>query len=110
MTEPTRPVQFSMQQLRDLGAQAENFQAVYDPPAEAEVAPRPSSKKSPAAPAKEVSPKNILALAKARLRDVKAELRRMKALEKERGELERLITAAENKPRAVVRDIKRTAG
>ena len=58
-----------------------------------------------------VTPKNIVALAKARLREVKLELRRMKTLEKERGELERLISAAEDtKPRAVVRELKRTAG
>jgi hypothetical protein len=49
-------------------------------------------------------------MAKARLREVKSELRRMKALEKERDELERLIGAAEGKPRAVVREIKRSAG
>ena len=56
------------------------------------------------------TPKNIVALAKARLREVKVELKRMKALVKECGELERLIKAAEDKPRAVVRELKRTAG
>lgn len=57
------------------------------------------------------APKNVVALAKARLREVKRELRTKKALEKERDELQRLIAAAENKPRAVVTDIKqRTAG
>ncbi len=53
---------------------------------------------------------NVVQLAKSRLRDVKRDLRRMKALEKERAQLERLIDAADGKPRAVVRDIKRTAG
>ena len=61
-------------------------------------------------PASKPAPKNVVALAKARLREVKSELRKLKALEKERAELERLIAAAENKPRAVVREIKRTAG
>lgn len=57
------------------------------------------------------SPKNVVALARARLREVKAELRRLKALEKEKGELERLIAAAESKPsRSNVREFKRTAG
>lgn len=66
------------------------------------VAPKPRAKK--------LAPKNVVALAKARLREVKAELRRMKALEKERAELERLIAAAEDKPRAVVHELKRSAG
>lgn len=56
------------------------------------------------------APKNVVALAKARLREVKAELRRLKALEKEKGELERLIAAAENKPKSNLREIKRSAG
>jgi hypothetical protein len=56
-------------------------------------------------------PRNVVAMAKARLREVKSELRRMKALEKERGELERLIAAAESKPaKSNLREIKRSAG
>lgn len=69
--------------------------------------PTPQARK-PAAP--KLAPKNVVALAKARLRDVKIELRRLKALEKEKGELERLIAAAENKPKSNLREIKRTAG
>lgn len=58
-----------------------------------------------------VNPKNVVALAKARLREVKSELRRLKALEKEKGELERLIAAAVNKPQKTnIREIKRNAG
>ena len=64
---------------------------------------RPAAKNKPA-------PKNIVALAKARLREVKKELKVKKALEKERDELERLIAAADSKPRAVVTNLKRTAG
>lgn len=60
-------------------------------------------------PAPTLAPKNVVSLAKARLREVKAELRRLKALEKEKGELERLIAAAENKPKPNLREIKRTA-
>lgn len=57
------------------------------------------------------SPKNVVAMAKARLREVKAELRRLKALEKEKGELERLIAAAEAKPpKSNLREIKRSVG
>jgi hypothetical protein len=62
-------------------------------------------------PAPKPAPKNVVALAKARLREVKTELRRLKALEKEKGELERLIAAAENKsPKSNLREIKRSAG
>jgi hypothetical protein len=75
-----------------------------------EPAPPPALRK-PAPKAAPPAPKNILTLAKARLREIKTELRKLKALEKERGELERLIAAAEDKkPRAVVRELKRTAG
>lgn len=59
---------------------------------------------------KPAAPKNVVALAKARLREVKTELRRLKALEKEKGELERLIAAAENKPKTNLREIKRSVG
>lgn len=72
--------------------------------AQPQAAPR-ETKKKPA------TPKDIVGLAKARLKEVKQELRRMKTLEKECGELERLIAAAEDtKPRAVVRELKRSAG
>lgn len=71
-----------------------------------EYVPMPQARK----PAPKLAPKNVVALAKARLRDVKTELRRLKALEKEKGELERLIAAAENKPKPNLREIKRTAG
>lgn len=68
---------------------------------------QPVSRQQPRKPA----PKNVVALAKARLREVKADLRRLKALEKEKGELERLIAAAENKPpKPNLREIKRSVG
>lgn len=102
----TGPVQFSFANAKEAapGAVKAEFGEVL---AEDVVAPapvrRPQASKKPA-------PKNVVALAKARLREVKIELRRLKALEKERDELERLIAAAENKPRAVVRELKRSAG
>lgn len=80
---------------------------VEDTPRTLFVEAREAKPKKKAPPA----PTNIVALAKARLKEVKQELRRMKALEKECGELERLIAAAEDtKPRAVVRELKRSAG
>jgi len=60
-------------------------------------------------PSKPLKTTNVLALAKARLKDVKKELRRMNALEKERAELERLIVAAQTKPKAVVSALKPAA-
>jgi hypothetical protein len=72
------------------GAVSEGFVVVSDPELVERVLRKPAPKPAP---------KNVLALAKARLREVKTELRRLKALEKEKGELERLIAAAENKPR-----------
>jgi hypothetical protein len=59
-------------------------------------------------PTKKPAPKNIVQLAKARAREIKKELRNKQALEKELAQLERLIAAAET--RAVVREIKRSAG
>ena len=56
-----------------------------------------------------VSPRGVVKAAKARVRAIRAELRNMKALQKELAELERLIQAAK-KPLAAVRDIRRSAG
>ncbi len=66
-----------------------------------------------AQPAKRISfdkPINVLKAAKARLRDVNRELKRLGKLEVERDELKRLIHAAENKPCAIVRDIAAKRG
>jgi hypothetical protein len=62
------------------------------------------------AKAKPATPANVIQLARARLRDVEREIKRLRRLEKERDKLKRLLDAASNKPRAVVRDIKRSAG
>ena len=50
-------------------------------------------------------PFDVLKLAKARLRTVRKELKRLKALEAEQTKLMRLLDAAEGKPLAVVRGI-----
>ncbi len=61
-----------------------------------------------AAPAKPVAvekPLNVVKAAKARLKDVNREIKRLRKLEAERDELVRLLAAANNKPRANLRDI-----
>jgi hypothetical protein len=45
-------------------------------------------------PVAQAAPKDILGLARQRLAEVKAELRRLDALQRERAELERMIAAA----------------
>lgn len=92
------PVQFKADQLRAAmsGLSVEDVQDVQ------EAAP------SPTKPANKRKPLNVIAMAKARLRELKAELRRMKQLEREYAELQRLLAAA--RPIAVVREIKRSAG
>ncbi len=50
-------------------------------------------------------PLNVIKAAKARLRELEREIKRVRALEKERDELRRLLDAATNKPRAVVREL-----
>lgn len=98
------PVQFSMADLRK---RIEEGPPSTDESVDtSEEVPSTRSRKSLTKPP---SPRNIVQLAKSRLREVKKELRRMKALEKELGQLERLIDAAEGKPRAVVSSIKRSA-
>jgi hypothetical protein len=68
----------------------------------------PARKPAPSVKAKPFATQNVLSLAKARRRDVKKELSRLKALQKELAELDRLIDAAAGKPRLVA--IKRNAG
>lgn len=74
---------------------------------------RVAPKRPQARPVRSVvaSPKDVVKLARQRLRDVKTELKRMRGLEKERAQLERLLAAADGKPIGVVRDIhSRRAG
>jgi len=75
-----------------------------------QTAPRPVAKRHRAAPAAASTPKDVVRMARRRLREVEAEIKRLRRLERERDELKRLVDAASNKPRAVVREIKRSAG
>lgn len=60
---------------------------------------------SPRTPPKSVplKPRDVIKLARARLREVNREISRIKKLEKERDELSRLVAAADGKPIATVR-------
>lgn len=59
----------------------------------------PSPKPSP------IAPKDVIRLAKARLKEVEREIRRIQKLETERDELKRLLDAAAGKPIAIVRSL-----
>lgn len=77
-----------------------------------ELAPAPAAPPPPqrATPPIQSKPINVVALARRRLREIKSELRRMRQLERERDELQRLVDAASNRrPRAVVKTIARAA-
>lgn len=62
-----------------------------------------SSIEAPAASAGK--PLNVCKLARARLKEIEREIKRLQSLEKERDELRRLLDAAKTKPLAVVRGI-----
>ncbi len=100
------PVQFTADMLGMAGMSGTTDHA----PVEQQLVQMPAPDRAVKSPTKsKFATQNVLKLAKARLKDVKAELRRLSVLEKERAELERLIQAAENKPPRLVA-IKRTAG
>lgn len=68
---------------------------------------RPARRPAP----KGATPKDVVRMARARLRELETELKRLRRLEKERDELRRLVEAAKAKPRAVLRELpKRSAG
>lgn len=50
---------------------------------------------------------NVIKLAKARLKVLKMEIKRLRVLEVEQKQLEKLLSAAEDKPLAVVHDISK---
>lgn len=80
--------------------------APIDEDEDGEPAPAPQR----ATPPIQSKPINVVALARRRLREIKSELRRMRQLERERDELQRLVDAASNRrPRAVVKTIARAA-
>lgn len=55
-------------------------------------------------------PVNVIKLARARLAEVKREIKRLRKLEAEQKELERLLDAARGKRLATVRELKRASG
>ncbi len=57
-----------------------------------------------------LKPIDVIKLARRRLREVERDIRRIKALERERDELKRLLDAADNRPRAVVRELSAKRG
>lgn len=106
------PNPFSSAQNAPVDEFEESLRIARPPPGRV-FAPLPQQTQAPTPKTqKPLKTTNVLVLAKARLKEVNKELRRMKALEKERAELERLIAAAQTKPKAVVAAIKpaRTAG
>jgi hypothetical protein len=118
-SDKLRPMQFSGALGRMVVVDEEkvpifNMEAGQKPADIVEVVMPPPSQKQKTTVVRTIqaSPKDVVALAKARLKEVKAELKNKAALEKEKAQLERLIAAAEDKkPRAaVVREIKRNAG
>lgn len=54
--------------------------------------------------------REVLKAARQRIRELKAEIKRMHGLERELAELERLVNAAKSKPIAQVRNIRRNTG
>lgn len=72
--------------------------------------PPPSPPPRSLAAAAPLAPKDVLRLARARLKELDRECRRLERLKKEREELRRLVAAASGKSAAVIREIKRTAG
>lgn len=74
---------------------------------------RPGAQVAPVviqAPSAPLKPKDVVRAAKARAADIRRELKRLRALEKELAELERLIAAAKQKPVAIVRNIDHARG
>lgn len=77
---------------------------------EAPEPPAPPRKQQKKVETEQVSPKDVIRLARKRLRDIKRELKRMRQLERERDQLQRLLDAADDKRPASVRPLKRHAG
>ncbi len=60
----------------------------------------------PTHPTPATSPRSVIKAARLRVKEIKSELKRMRALQSELGELERLLRAAKQKPTASVRPIR----
>lgn len=73
-----------------------------------EALPATPARQSPgAAPASPLTPRGVLKAARERAKQIRAELKTKRALERELAELERLIRAAREKPTTSVRALKR---
>lgn len=55
-----------------------------------------------------ITPRDVVKAARARVREIRAELKHHKRLQSELAELERMLAAARSKPKAVVTTIRRT--
>lgn len=62
------------------------------------------------AESRDLTPQDVVKLAKRRLREIKRELKALRKLEAEKSQLERLVNAADGRPVAVVRELKRSSG
>lgn len=71
--------------------------------------PQPKQPKRAVGPQPAEAPLDVIKLAKRRLRFVKAEIKRLRKLEKEQAQLERILSAADGKPVAVVRELRRSS-
>ena len=96
-----------------LGATDEPLPGAVTREAAAFVPPTPGQSPAPVASFASVAqppsingPRAVLKAACARVKEIRAELRRMKALQKELAELERLLKAARQKPQAPVRALR----
>lgn len=71
-----------------------------------ESATLPAAPKQQARLASPTSPRSVIAGARARVKEIKTELKRLRALQTELGELERLLKAAKQKPTPSVRSLR----
>ncbi len=76
---------------------------VHRPPLAGPIAVHRGSK---SAPAPATNPRAVIAAAKARVKEIRAELKNKRALERELAELERLLKAAREKPKSTVRALR----
>lgn len=68
--------------------------------------PTPKAKRE----AETLTPRDVVRAAKARAKQLRAEIRRLANAKRELEQMERLIAAADNRPTATVRELKRSAG
>lgn len=71
--------------------------------------PRVAAQLPVVAPSSPLTSKSLVQRARAELRAIEKEIKRLRALEKQRDELKRLLDAASAKPRPAIRTIARSA-